>query len=166
MLNVYILVPFSQGQASSDKHVQRLVLLWAGFSNESCSYLVWAQSPQNSFTLTNHWHCKWKSWMEAWLGKRHFCNLLSLNRSKVAEPSTHTLLLLQLTCRIEVAGLLRRFTTDRKITIASYVYTERIHLWWRKRESVGSLLRPSHKCSLCAAPLYRGASGVAVRETD
>ena len=66
--------------------------------------------------------------MEAWLKTRHFCNLLSLNRSKVAEPSAHKLILLKLTCRIEVAGLLRRFTTDRKITIASYVYTERIHL--------------------------------------
>jgi len=94
-------------------------------------------------SLTNH--CKWKSWMEAWLGKRHLCNLLT-EQIKVAEPSAHTLLLLQLTCRIEVAGLRRRFTTDRKITIASYVHKERIHLWWRERESVGILLRPSHKC--------------------
>ena len=58
-----------------------------------------------------------------------FCNLLLLNSSKVAKTSLHMLLLpIRLTCRIEVVGLLIRFTTDRKITIASCVYTEKMLL--------------------------------------
>ena len=49
----------------------------------------------------------------------------------------HTLSLRRLTCRTEVAGLLMRFITDRKITIASYI----IHACGRERIRQRSIVK-------------------------